>query len=115
MEFSMPPSAASEDASAPFVVINTFTPKPGQQAAFLEAQLAGLGLLRGRIDGLRGSRMHRALDSEDAILVSVFESRAAFERFRDSELFAAHRQRISPVLEKTAPGFYAPVYEAGTV
>jgi heme-degrading monooxygenase HmoA len=97
------------------VVINTFTLKPGQTDAFVAAQQDGLATMRGRIAGLLGSRMHRALDGDTVVLVSVFESTQAFEHFRDSGLFAVHRQRIAPFIEKTSPAAFSTVYAYGTV
>lgn len=107
------PSSGPE-TPAPFVVINTFTLKPGQLDAFVAAQRDGLLAMRGQIDGLLGSRLHRALERDQALLVSVFASRAAFERFRDGALFAAHRARIAPFIERAEPVFYAPAYAAGS-
>ncbi|WP_028007785.1 antibiotic biosynthesis monooxygenase family protein [Solimonas flava] len=103
------------ETPAPFIVVNTFTLKRGQLDAFIAAQRDGLLAMRGRIDGLLGSRLHRALERDQALLVSVFASRAAFERFRDGELFAAHRARLAPFIERTEPVFYAPAYAAGSV
>ena len=97
------------------VVINTFTLKAGQADAFVAAQQDGLAAMRGRIDGLLGSRMHRSLGDDTVVLVSVFESTQAFDAFRDSELFAAHRQRIAPFIERTSPAAFNTVYAYGTV
>ena len=95
-------------------VVNVFTPKAGQLDAFVAVQKAGLPALRGKVPGLRGSRFYRALDERTALLLSVFESAEHFDQFRQSELFAAHRDKLTPLLERTDPHVYQLVYETGT-
>lgn len=97
----------------PVTIINMFTPKPGRFEDFLAVQQAALPGFRGRVPGLLGSRFYRALDGRSAVLVSVFETPEDFQQFRGSDLFAAHRDRISPLLEGVNPGLYELVYEAG--
>jgi heme-degrading monooxygenase HmoA len=92
-------------------VINVFTPKPGRLDDFVSLQQSTLPGMRGRVAGFQGSRFYRATDGRSAVLVSNFESEAHFKQFRESELFAAHRERLSPLLEKTDPGFYELVFE----
>ncbi|MGF1626108.1 MAG: putative quinol monooxygenase [Alphaproteobacteria bacterium] len=97
----------------PVTVINVFTPRPGRLEDLVAVQQAALPGFRGRVPGLLGSRFYRALDGRNAVLVSVFETPDDFQQFRGSDLFAAHRDRISPLLEGTNPGLYELVYEAG--
>ena len=103
------------NTEAPLVAINVFTPKPGQLDAFIEAQAGGLRRMAGRIPGLRGGRLYRAADGSRAILLSVFESQAAFNQWIGSPEFAEHRDRITPFIEKAEPGRYELVYESGSV
>ena len=42
---------------SPVVGINVITPKPGLFDEFMELQLAQLNRLRGKVAGLRGSRL----------------------------------------------------------
>lgn len=99
----------------PLVVVNVFTPKPGQLDAFMEVQRSGLQAFRGRIPGLRGGRLLRGHDDATAMLISMFESRQALEAWLGSPLFKAHVQKLSPLLESTAPRTYELVYENGVL
>lgn len=101
--------------SGPVTVINVFTPQPGRIDEFLQMQTEALARFRGRVDGLRGSRLFRALDGRNAIQVSMFESREALERFTGSDAFASHRDRVMPLLEQADPSLYELVYEAGNI
>ena len=107
------PAAAPSDVSVVHVILNTFTPKPGMAQAFIDAQCAGLAEMRGRIDGLLGSRLYQAIDDDVVVLESVFATAQAAERFRGSALFAAHRARIAPYLVQAAPRSYRRVYAYG--
>jgi len=95
-------------------VINVFTPRSGKLDEFVRVQQAALPGFRGRIPGLRGSRLYRSLDGRNAVLISVFERAEDFQRFRQSDLFTAQRDRIAPLLERADPGLYELVYEAGS-
>jgi heme-degrading monooxygenase HmoA len=95
------------------VVINVFTPKPGALEDFLATQLAALPALRAATEGARGSRLYRAQDGSQAVMVSVFDSAADFKRFSDSATFIAHRAKILPYIESAQPGRYDLVYEVG--
>jgi heme-degrading monooxygenase HmoA len=107
-------SHASADADELTVaVINTFTPKAGRLEDFVRLQESALPGFRGRVPGLLGSRFYRAQDGRNAVLISVFASAESFQNFLQSDLFAAHRDRISPLLERTDPGLYQLVYRTG--
>jgi hypothetical protein len=49
------------------------------------------------------------------VLVSAFETPEDCRRWQESELLAAHRERIRPLMERVEPGMFEPVYAAGTV
>lgn len=104
-----------DPSKGPIVVVNTFTPKPGALDEFIALQTAALPGLSADLPGFRGSRLYRAEDGSKAVLVSVFDTAEAFRRFQQSEAFAAHRARILPFLERTEPGRYEIVYEAGRI
>jgi quinol monooxygenase YgiN len=96
----------------PVALINVFTPKPGMMDAFIAAQLDGLPAL-GQIAGSLSSRLYRAADDRNAILIGFFEDEDAQRRFAESAAFQAHRQRLLPLLEGASPGFYTLVYARG--
>ena len=96
-------------------VLNIFTPKPGWLDAFVEVQRTSLPRLARNIQGFRGSRLFRALDGTTAAMISVFDSPEDFKRWTASESFAAHREKLSTMIERAAPGVYEVVYEAGSI
>ena len=107
---------AAERTTQPAVtVINVFTPKAERFDAFVEEQHAGLPSFRGKVPGLIASRFYGSVDSRTAVLMSVWETQGDFEAFRKSELFAAHRDRLSPLLERADPGVYHLVYQNGSL
>ena len=101
--------------SQSITVINVFTAKPGRLDELVELQKAALPLFRGKVPGLQTSRFYRSLDDGKAVLVSVFDTREHFESFRQSELFAAHRARLAPLLEGANPGIYEQVYRSTNI
>ena len=92
-----------------FAHINIFAPKPGMLEQFITTWLQGVSSL-GDIPGSRGSRLYRANDDRNAILISFFDSEAAHRRFRETPAFHQLRQRLLPLLEGTAPGYYSLIH-----
>ena len=99
--------------NGPIQVINTFTIKAGMIDDFVAVQLEARELLFSRVAGLRGSRLHRALDGSTAVLIAVFDTVEDSERFQQSEMFAAHRERLRPFIDGASPGIYELAYEFG--
>jgi heme-degrading monooxygenase HmoA len=106
------PAAA---ASRVVTVLNIFTPKPGWLDAFVEVQRSSLPGLARNIQGFRGSRLFRAVDGTTAAMISVFDSTEDLKRWMASEPFATHRKKLSTMIDRTAPGIYEVVYEAGSI
>ncbi|XDA98737.1 NAD(P)H-dependent oxidoreductase [Sulfitobacter sp. LCG007] len=81
-------------------LINTFTPKAGETDNFLELQLAEIGKLRAAAaqSGWLGNEVYRAKDGGRVVIVTRFRSREAKEQWAHSSHFAAHLQRIEPLL-----------------
>lgn len=102
-------------ASRVVTVLNVFTPKPGFLDAFVEVQRTALPGLARNIQGFRGSRLFRALDGTTAAMISVFDSPEDLKGWMASEPFAAHREKLSTMIDRTAPGVYEVVYEAGSI
>jgi len=96
-------------------VLNIFTPKPGWLDAFIEVQRASLPRLARNIQGFRGSRLFRALDGTTAAMISVFDSPEDLKRWTASEPFVTHREKLATMIDRTAPGVYEVVYEAGSI
>lgn len=92
----------SRDQSQPVTLINTFYPKPGKLDEFVALQVEEARSLGGaaRQMGWRGNRIHRSRDGTVAVIVTVFESAAAKQRWTESEQFAEHLRRIGPLLDR---------------
>lgn len=107
--------SAIAQQDAPFVVVNTFTPRLGAVEQFLAVQKAALPELTAHAEGWRGTRLYRAAGGTKVWMVSVFATPEDFERFEASATFAAHRERVRPLLESAEPARCDPVYAAGAV
>ncbi len=90
--------------------LNVLTPKPGRLDDFIRAQLDGVPRL-GDVRGLIESRLYRAEDGSNAVIVSGFESLDAFQAFQQSTAFQAERARLQPLVESVRPAFYRLVHE----
>jgi len=99
----------------PVVIINTFITKPGKLDEFIALQDAARRRFAGHIPGLRGSRMHRSLDGETAVLITAFDTLDDQKSWLESELFAAHRTQILPLIEQASPKAFEIIYEGGEV
>lgn len=101
-------------AEGPVMLVNLFTPKPGQEQAFIEAQTGEYVRLRGKVEGWVGNRLGRAVDGSGQLVnVALFESMAYYNAWRESALFAEHLEIIRPYVERSAPGMYSVLYAAG--
>jgi heme-degrading monooxygenase HmoA len=96
------------------MLVNLFTPKPGQEQAFIDAQTAEYVRLKGKVEGWIGNRLGRAVDGNGQLVnVAMFDSMANYNAWRESALFAEHLEIIRPFVEKSAPGMYELLYSAG--
>ncbi len=105
--------AAPRPRLRPVVIINTFTAKPGKLDEFIALQDAARRRFAGRIPGLRGSRMHRSLDGETAVLITAFDTMDDQKNWLATEQFAQHRAQILPLIEQASPKAFEIIYEAG--
>ncbi len=83
----------------PFVLINSFTPKPGkldELAALLEAARDSFSE---KISGFHGGRIYRDVDGSSALLIGVFETEDHYESWTTTDLFASYRAQILPLIE----------------
>ncbi len=104
-------SAVSVSGSV--MLVNLFTPKPGMERAFIEAQSAEYVRLKGKVEGWIGNRLGRAIDGNGQLVnVAVFDGIASYNAWRESTLFAEHLGIIRPFIENSAPGIYEILYEA---
>ena len=92
--------------SEPVVFINIFTVKPGRLEEFVALQRAYLEDSRGKVPGWRGSRLHRSLDGNRAIMVSTFDSIADHQRVHTTDRFAEHAAKIRQLVDGVEPGYF---------
>jgi hypothetical protein len=64
--------------------------------------------------GLIGGRMYRSRDDLFAVLVSVFESGAAYEAVTQRPEFNDHMRRLAPLVDSSSPAFYEEAYTTGS-
>jgi heme-degrading monooxygenase HmoA len=99
----------------PVVNIAVITPKPEVFDAFMAMQLAQRERLRGKVQGLLGSRLYRASDDRTVVLISVFETEEDSARFREDPRFTDHLARVRPLIENATLGAYETADGAGAI
>ena len=97
----------------PVVNISVIRPKTGQFEAFLELQLAQHLRVRGQVKGLRGARLFRS--GEGLVLISVFDTQADADAFREDPRFTEHMARVRPLIERSEAGVFAEAYAVGAI
>lgn len=97
----------------PVVSISVITPNPGQLDAFMELQLAQHQRVQGQVPGLVGSRLFRALDGASAVLISIFDTPEAQQRFGESEAFKGHIQKVRPLMDTSERGMFEVAFATG--
>ena len=100
---------ASQQADR-LIQMNVFKPKRGRAGDFVAMQLDRLPRF-GDVQGLLASRMYRAIDDSQVILVSEWDHEPSVRRFVESADFQVHRSRVRLLLESANPNFYTLVYE----
>tara|TARA_R110000751_G_scaffold82548_1_gene166100 strand:- start:330 stop:1226 length:897 start_codon:yes stop_codon:yes gene_type:complete len=83
-------------------LINTFTPKDGNVDTLLAQQLNEIAILRDKATatGWLGNEVYRAADGSKLFIVTRFRSEEAKDQWAGSPEFAAHLERIAPLVEK---------------
>jgi quinol monooxygenase YgiN len=107
--------SAADAAQRPVVNVSVITPKPEHFEEFMALQLAQLQRTRGQVQGVIGSRLFKSLDNRSVVLIAIFESAEASQRFREDERLRAHLARVQPLIERAASGPYEMVYELGAI
>ncbi|MGL5165492.1 MAG: antibiotic biosynthesis monooxygenase family protein [Afipia sp.] len=78
----------------PFVLINSFTPKPGKIDELANVLEAARNRFADRVPGFHGGRIYRDVDGNSALLISVFETEDHYERWTATGMFAEYQARI---------------------
>jgi heme-degrading monooxygenase HmoA len=105
--------SGANPAGAALIVVNRFVIRPGCLDEFIRIQQQVLPQIASGLQGWRGTRLYRGIDAESAVLLSAFDSEADYARLRDSVAFAAHRERLMPLIERAEPGLYLPALASG--
>lgn len=107
--------SGANPVGAALVVVNRFVTRPGCLDEFIRIQQQALPKITDGLQGWRGTRLYRGIDADSALLLSAFDSEADYARLRDSVAFAAHRERLMPLIERAEPGLYLPVLASGAL
>ena len=108
-------STAADTVAGTVMLVNIFTPKPGQAEAFAEAQTAEYLRLKGKISGWIGNRLGKSVDGHTFVNVAAFESLDTYKSWRESEAFSVHLEVIRPYVKDASPGMYEIIYSAGSI
>ena len=85
---------SQDSPSRPFVLINSFTPKPGKIDELASVLEAARNRFADLVPGFHGGRIYRDVDSSSALLISVFETEDHYERWVGTGMFAEYQARI---------------------
>lgn len=105
----------ARSVAGPVLLVNLFTPKAGQEDAFIKAQTDEYVRLRGQVPGWLGNRLGRSVDGGQLVNVALFDTMTNYNAWRASQLFADHVEIIRPFVEQSAPGMYELLYSAGEI
>ncbi len=93
-------------------IINTFTVKPENQQAFLDAQHGEYRRMSGQIPGALVANLHRGRSGERAINYAQFRSLEDVAAWHTSDQMKQHRPVIAPYIERVSPGLFRVVHVA---
>lgn len=99
-------------ATGATVLVNVFTPHPGQTDAFIEAQTAEYRRLKGQVAGALGNRLLKSRDGTRAVNIAYFESVELYDAWVASDLFADHLARIRHLVARVEPALFEVAYES---
>ncbi len=83
----------------PFVLINSFTPKPGKLDELAGLLEAARDRFSDEVPGFHGGRIYRDVDGSSALMIGVFETEDDYESWIASTLFARYRAQIQPLID----------------
>jgi len=83
----------------PFVLINSFTPKPGKLDELADLLEAARDRFADEVSGFHGGRIYRDVDGSSALMIGVFETEDHYESWTASSLFARYREQIQPLID----------------
>ena len=95
------------------VFINVITPKAGKIDEVVAYQANAQKQFAAKVDGLIGTRLHRALDGKNLVVTTLFESVEHHQHWTSNEIFLKHVSGLKPLIERADAGHYEIVAESG--
>lgn len=83
----------------PFVLINSFTPKPGKIDELAQVLESSRDRFADRVPGFHGGRIYRDVDGDSALLISVFETEDHYRSWIETAMFAEYHARLTDLTE----------------
>jgi len=94
-------AANMHDGTEDYTLLNVFTPRPKQLDALERLQLSEMKAMStdAAALGWLGNEVYRTADGTRLVVVTRFRSEAAKQEWGKTAAFAAHVQRLAPLLE----------------
>ena len=83
----------------PFVLINSFTPKPGKLDELANLLEAARNRFADGVSGFHGGRVYRDVDGSSALLISVFETEDHYESWTATPMFVEYQAQIVDIID----------------
>ena len=93
------PTQSQDSPLRPFVLINSFTPKPGKIDELARLLEAARDQFADRVPGFHGGRVYRDVDGSSALLISVFETEGYYESWIATATFADYQRQIADITD----------------
>lgn len=106
-----PPKAQTQ----PAISISVIKPRPECFETFVAMQLSQHARLRGQVEGLRGGRLFKSRAAGMLVLVTMFESAEAAQRFSRDKRFTEHLERVRPLIETADAAPFELAYAVGEI
>ena len=86
-------------APRPFVLINSFTPKPGKLDELAAVLEAARDFFSDEVSGFHGGRIYRDIDESSVLMIGVFETEDDYESWIASDVFVRYHGQIRPLID----------------
>lgn len=83
----------------PFVLINSFTPKPGKLDELAAVLEAARDLFADEVMGFHGGRIYRDIDESSVLMIGVFETEDDYDSWIASDLFNHYHAQLRPLID----------------
>ena len=90
---------SQDNTARPFVLINSFTPKPGKIGKLAIALEAARDRFADRVPGFHGGRIYRDINNDSALFISVFETEDHYRNWIETAMFAEYHAQLADLTE----------------